>query len=251
MKDYTIYTLIIIISSIVAVIIIELLFVRFAGSAVPVPAVPREAQTSGTGERLKFLVMGDSTAISQGSNYSDGYAVASAEHLAQSFEVTMLNLGISGATTEDVRADQLTDAVAFTPDVVLLAVGANDAIRFSSHTSINNSLQQIIDALRRSNPDVQIIVTRSPAMDAVDRFPLLTKQLMRLRTLQVNAAFEESINKNNLILAPIAEKTRAAFLADSTLTAADKFHPNARGYALWNPVIITAIDTAVGRMQNN
>lgn len=82
-------------------------------------------------------------------------------------------------------------------------------------------------------------------MDSVTRFPDGAKQIMGLRTRQVNAIIADLIKKNGLIHAPIAEKTRDAFIADPTLTAADNFHPNARGYALWIPVIITAIDQAV------
>jgi len=89
------------------------------------------------------------------------------------------------------------------------------------------------------------VVTSSPAMDSVTRFPDGAKQLLGLRTRQVNAVFEELIEKNGLIAAPIAEKTRDAFIADPTLTAADNFHPNARGYALWIPVVNQALDVAV------
>jgi lysophospholipase L1-like esterase len=80
-------------------------------------------------------------------------------------------------------------------------------------------------------------------MDSTPRFSLWpAKQLMGLRTRQVNTVFAGLIKQNHLTFAPIAVKTRAAFLADPTLFAADEFHPNARGYVLWKPVINDALD---------
>lgn len=235
----------VIILVIVITIVAELLFVRFSGSVVPAPAIPRDPITLGSGKTLTYVVMGDSTSISQGSDYEKGYALASARHLALHRKVTFVNTGISGATTKTVLDDQLKKAASYKPDVVLIAVGANDTTAFTGADSIKDSAQKIIDGLKKANPNVHIIMTRSPAMDSVTRFPFISKWVMGLRTKQVNAVFETIIEKNHVTLAPIAEKTRAAFLADPTLTAPDNFHPNARGYALWTPVIIGAVDEAL------
>lgn len=223
----------------------EVLYIKYNGTPVAAPTIPRGPQTLGSGSKLTYVVMGDSTTVAQGADYGDGYPLASARHLAEKYEVTFVNTGISGATAESTLQQQLSDAMQYKPDLVLLAVGANDTTHFTKGLTIQKSIQSIVDGLKASNPDVKIVVTRSPALDSVSRFPFGAKQLMQLRTKQVNKAFEPLIAKNNLILAPIAEQTRDAFLADPTLTAEDKFHPNARGYALWTPVINRAIDEAL------
>lgn len=225
--------------------LIEILIIKYNGIYVPAPTIPREPQLLGVGAPLTFVVMGDSTSIGQGTDYDNSYAMASATHLAKTYEVTLINTGISGAKVRDVIDTQLDQATINKPDVVLLGVGANDTTHFTGLADLRTSLQHIVDELRQSNPDVHIIITRSPAMDAVSRFPWVSKQLLRFQTMRVNSAFDEIIAKNNLTPALIAEKTREAFLADPSLTAADKFHPNARGYALWTPVITDAIDTAL------
>jgi acyl-CoA thioesterase I len=231
---------------IIAAIVAELIIIAVGGTPVPAPTIPRASQVLGSGKKMTYVVMGDSTSISQGSDYEAGYALASARHLAtKNYEVTFVNTGISGATAKTVADDQLAKAVSYKPDVVLIAVGANDTTHFTSGNSIKSSMQTIIDALKKANPAVKIVVTRSPAMDSVSRFPFISKWVMALRTKQVNDAFETVINENDLILAPIAEKTRAAFLKDSSLTAEDNFHPNARGYALWIPVINDTFDTVL------
>lgn len=230
-------------------VVAELLYIKYNGTSVSAPVIPRGAQTSGSGSELTYVVMGDSTAVGQGAPYKDSYASKSADYLAKKYQVTFVNTGVSGARTKDVFVDQLSKSAAYKPDIVLLAVGANDATHFTKSSTLQDYLQKIIDGLKRSNSNVQIIVTGSPAMDSVSRFPIGAKQIMGLRTKQVNQAFKSIVAKNKLLVASIAQETRRAFLADPTLTAADNFHPNARGYALWVPVIEKSLDSAVKNLR--
>lgn len=232
----------------VCVLVAEVLYIAFSGNRIARPTIPRDIQVFGNGRPLRYAVMGDSTSISQGSDYEHGYALSSARHMAKKHTVSLLNTGVSGATAKTMQ-QQLKSVVAFQPDIILLAIGANDATHFTRGASIKKSLDASIQSLRSQNPATIIIVTGSPAMDSVSRFPFLSKLIMRLRTYQVNKVFEQLIAEHDLIYAPIAKKTRKAFLADPTLTAADKFHPNARGYALWIPVINAATDTALTRFE--
>jgi lysophospholipase L1-like esterase len=228
-----------------AFVVVEVLIIKYNGTPVPEPHIPRQAQTAGSGSPLSYVVLGDSTAVAQGAAYDQGYAVGSWKYLAERYEVTMVNLGVSGATVQTVYEDQVPKAADLKPDVVLLSAGANDATHFTRRATVQTFLQKIIDDLKRANPDVRIVVTRSPAMDSVSRFPIGARQLLGLRTRQINDAYAPLIARNNLFVAPIAERTRAAFLADTSLTASDKFHPSARGYALWTPVINEALDAAL------
>jgi acyl-CoA thioesterase I len=239
-------------SSVIVVLLLfalgEILIIKYSGGDVPAPNIPRAAQILGSGPLLTYVVMGDSTSIGQGADYGRSYAVASARHLAKTHRVTFVNVGISGAKTKNVLDTQLGKAAKYRPDIVLLAVGANDARHFTNGKTIRQSVQQTVDGLRQANCAVRIVVTGSPAMDATPRFGLWpAKQLMGLRTRQVNTVFTGLVKKNNLTFAPIAAKTRAAFLADPTLFAADEFHPNARGYELWRPVINNALDQALSQ----
>lgn len=226
-------------------VIINVLIVRYSGKPVPVPDISREPQTFGEGPQLTYVVMGDSTGVAQGAEYSEGYAVASAKHLAQTHTVTFVNTAQSGAVAKDVANKQAAHAASHRPDIVLIAVGANDVTHLTRGATIERSMQQTIDQLKAANPTVRIVVTGAPAMDTVTRFPWTVQRLARMRVDQVNRVFDRLAASNDLTFAPIAEQTRTAFEADPTLFAADKFHPNARGYALWTPVIIRALDEAL------
>lgn len=228
--------------------VIEALIVTLNGNRVPVPDIPRGAQVTGKGPKLTYVILGDSTAVGQGTDYAHSYAYQTAKHLAEAHTVSLTNLGISGAKLEDVVARQLEQAVHVQPDIVLIGVGANDVTHFTSLSSMRSSFQKILDDLKQANSNVRIIATRSPAVDSVSRFPIVSKRILKTRVSQTNEMFDAIISKNkNVTPAHIAEKTRGAFLADPSLTAEDNFHPNARGYALWTPILNEAIDQALSR----
>lgn len=172
-----------------------------------------------SGERLVYVVLGDSTAAGIGGSYERGIAVSTARELAQTFRVTMTNLSVSGARMRDVRQQQLAAAEASRPDVVLLSAGAN--------------------------AEVRIVITGSPDMGAPPVIPRLLRGLAARRTQQANGMFERETAEHDLIFAPIARTTGPLFRADHSLFADDRFHPNDRGYATWMPALNQALAEAL------
>lgn len=219
-------------------VLFEALFVAFNGSKVPAPNIPRESQIFGEGQDLNYAVLGDSTAISQGGIYEEGIAVSTAKQLAPHQRVVLRNFGVSGACTKDVLQDQLPRVSAvFKPDVVLIAVGANDVTHLTRSGSVRQSLQAIIDQLKKDNPNVKIVLTGAPDMGAVPRFPQPLRWLAGIRTEQINKVFTEADQQDNVTLAPIAVTTGPIFQKNPSLFAPDKFHPNSAGYKIWAPVL--------------
>lgn len=230
----------------VILLIADVLIIKYSGSPVAAPNIPRKVQKFGSGSPLKFVVMGDSTSIGQGTEYEHSYAYAAAQHLSKNYQVSLLNVGVSGARTKDVADNQLPKALKQKSDIVLIAIGANDVTHLTSLSSVKSSFMRTIDGLRTDNPDVKIVITGSPAMGSVARFPWPIKQLAGLRAKQLNNdVFMPAARDDNLVFAPVAEKTGPAFRADPTLFAQDKFHPSTRGYALWFPVVNAGLDSAL------
>lgn len=228
------------------VVLSQVLWINFAGKAVPRPQVSRDEQLIGSqGTALRYVVLGDSTALSQGGEYAQGYATASAEFLAkQGHVVFWSNKAVSGARAKDVP-QQLDKVLATAPDIVLIAVGANDVTHLGSPRSVVGSLGETVDALRVVQPDVKIIVTGAPDMGSVPRFPQPTRWFMGERTKQLNTAIEQFAQDEGVIFAPIARTTGPAFRQHPEYFAQDKFHPNTQGYALWTPVITDALRAAL------
>lgn len=193
--------------------------------------------------RLTFVVLGDSTGAGRGADYEAGIAVGSARALARSGRrVTLVNLSVSGATLADVRAEQLDAAESTRPDLVLVSAGANDVTGLRSTGAIREDLEAIADRLGRDAP---IVVTGSPDVGSAPRLAQPLRALAGLRAEQVNDTVREVVRERGLVFAPIAERTGPAFRRDRTLFAPDGYHPSADGYALWIPVLLEALETAL------
>jgi len=231
--------------AVITFVIVELLWVLYNGMPIPAPAISRTPQTIGKGPSLRYVVLGDSTAVSQGGSYDQGYVVATAQYLAGTHQVTWVNFAISGSRAADITTTQLKQAVMFKPDLVLIAVGANDVTHLTSSGGVRASLSSTIVALRKANSTVKIILTGSPDMGSVPRFPQPTRWLAGIRTKTLNKTIQQLVAQQHVTFAPIAEKTGPTFRAHPDLFAVDKFHPNTKGYLLWIPVLTTAIDQAL------
>jgi len=199
------------------------------------------------GPGLTYVVLGDSTAAGRGAPYQSGIAVATAQHLATSRRVTLTNLAVSGARMADLVRSQVGAAAALRPDAVLIAAGANDVTNLTSTSSVQRDLRTLVERLRGSNAEVRIVVTASPDVGSARRLAQPLRWVAGWRTEQINAAIAKVVAERGLTLAPIAQRTGPLFRKDPRLFAADRFHPNARGYATWTPVLDAALDRALGR----
>lgn len=225
----------------ITLVLIEGLIIKFNGKPVPRPDIPRGKQSVGSGPLLTYVILGDSTSISQGGDYAQGYAVQSALHLAQKHTVTYQNFGVSGARVHDVLHEQLPKALTAKPDVVLVGIGANDVTHLTSLKAIELDMDSLIDQLRAVNPNVRIIITGAPQMGSVPRFPQPAKWLAKQRTAQVNTVLDQVARHKKIMFARIADKTGKTFEQNPQLFAQDKFHPTTEGYALWTQVITEAL----------
>ena len=206
----------------------------------------REPSVFGSeGQPLSYVVLGDSTAAGVGAPYADGIAVQTAQALARTRQVTMRNFGVSGARMRDVLEAQLPQAEVIKPDLVLLSAAANDVTHLTSIPAMRRRLREVVRRLRVANPRVLIVVTGSPDMGSPPRVPWILRGAASLRTKMVNRMFRSEATKLDLVFAPIAEATGPLFRRDRTLFEADRFHPNARGYATWVVVLNEALARAL------
>jgi lysophospholipase L1-like esterase len=81
-------------------------------------------------EALPYVAMGDSAGVGVGSRDGRGYVDRVYDRLeAVAPRARLVNLCLSGATSETVREKQLAQAVAARPAIVTLFIGANDLWR--------------------------------------------------------------------------------------------------------------------------
>lgn len=201
------------------------------------PAPPRSLTLASPGPALTYVVLGDSTAAGVGTDYESGIAVQTARELARRHAVTMVNLGVSGARMRDVREQQLAEAAALRPDVVLLSAGANDVTHLTRIRSVRADLRAIVRELTAANPEVRIVITGAPDMGSPPRMPRWLRGVATRRSRVMNRMFRAEAAAEGLLFAEIAERAGPRFRGDFSLYADDGFHPNDRGYATWLPLL--------------
>lgn len=237
-------TLVLIISLFVFILIIliaNLVAIVYNGKSVPAPVISRESTTVGEGDALTYLILGDSTTIAQGADYEQGFVVKTVEELAEKYSVTYQNFGQSGARISDVATSQMQESSTIIPDVVLVAVGANDVTHFTSLQSVESSMIQIIKELKSRNKDVKIIFTGAASMGDVKRFIQPSKWFLGKRTNDVNNIMEKVSLEYDVTFAYIARETGQQFADNPQYFAEDNFHPNNDGYSIWTDVLNSVI----------
>jgi acyl-CoA thioesterase-1 len=160
------------------------------------------------------LVMGDSLSAAYGIDREKGWVNILARRLSRiDSEHQVINASISGETTSGgVRRLPLL-LHAHRPQIVVLALGANDGLRASDTHRIEHNLQTMIESAKDHNALILLIGIRLPPNYGAS----------------YNAAFEAVFPKlaeqHHLPLIPFLLKNVATY---EELMQADRYHPTAR-----------------------
>jgi acyl-CoA thioesterase-1 len=131
---------------------------RRAVTAVAVMLSILLAQSSAAATMKRILVFGDSLSEGLWLKPTQAYPALLLEKLRTaglSFEIT--NASQSGGTTED-GLRRLAPHLKKKIDIFILELGVNDVFHGVPIDQIRNNLQEIIDRVKRANPEVRVII---------------------------------------------------------------------------------------------
>lgn len=126
---------------------------------------------------------------------------------------TVINMGRGGDTTADALA-RLDEVIAQNPDVVIVALGANDAAQLLEPEITRENLEEIITRLKAE--DITVILAGSPVIsipqwDFPERF---------------TSIYSDLAEKHDLIYAPFFLE---GVIGDVMMNTNDRVHPNTAG----------------------
>jgi lysophospholipase L1-like esterase len=121
----------------------------------------------------KVVAFGDSLVFGVGSQKGGGFVSVLSERLG----VEIINKGISGNTTED-GLSRIDEIFALEPDVVVLLLGGNDALRRIPEAQTFANLKNIIIQLKAKNIQVLLLGVRGGLLgdSFKDNFKTLSKE---------------------------------------------------------------------------
>ena len=191
------------------------------------------SQPRGEAGGLVYVALGDSAAQGVGASSPEhGYVGRIAELLRQSTgrPVLVHNLSVSGATVADVAEGQLPQLAGLDADLVTVAVGGNDVRGYEAAAFA---------------ADVDRLVAGLPAGTFVADVPYFMHGRWETDSAEAAGVIREAVEGADMVLVPLNDALRAEGVrAMLTQTAADAFHPNDRGHAVWARAFWTSITEA-------
>lgn len=198
----------------------------------------------------RFVVLGDS--IAEGLHDPlPGYHPlpfadrVHAELAAYRPELAYLNLGRRNLRTREVRAEQLATALAFGPDLALVACGANDAMRPGYEAradAVDADLAAIVSAL--SGAGALVVTVGIFVLPEYPGVPVWLGPAFRRRMVALAGRTRAVATRLGAVHVDLAAHPATA---DDSLTGADGLHGNGRGQAIAAAEMVRALGAHLGR----
>ena len=193
-------------------------------AAPPAPAAPAAAAT-------KIVAFGDSLTAGYGLKPSDAFPVQLKARLEQDgYAVEIENAGVSGDTTSGGLA-RLDWAIADHPDIVLLELGANDALRGIDPKLTRTNLDAMLARLTRDHIKVLLVGMKAPrnwGPEFDNAFDAIYPDLAKKYAVPLYPFFLDGV------------------ALDAKLNQGDGLHPNAAGIEVIVAKIAPAVERLVG-----
>lgn len=198
--------------------------------------------------RLRLAALGDSTLTGPGLGHGGEVWIRSvARSLAagEGVGVEVRSFGVEGARVRDVRDAQLDAALAWAPDVVVTAVGTNDAVHLTPRPQFARDLHAVVSALCAAVPVV--VIGGVGDLGGIARVPFPLTVALRARGRQIDAVIRDVVRAHPAGYIDVSAVDLAFRRGGAALFSPDLFHPNELGHALWAQAATPVVRDAVRR----
>jgi acyl-CoA thioesterase I len=190
---------------------------------------------------LRVAVLGDSSVTAPGVSGPDEIWVSLiCARLGERYHVVMRSFAVSGSRASDLIRDQLEPTLAFDPNLVLVAVGANDAIKGVSHRAFEQNLDELIEAL--SETDAVIVMSGVGDLGTIPRLYPPLRNMMSHRSAVFDRIHREVAARYGAHVVDQRSDEPQLWYRDPGLWSADLFHVSAAGHQRWANVVWRAVE---------
>ncbi len=196
------------------------------------PEAPVPAPSAAATDTLTVVFFGDSLTEGYGlaGRQDEAYpALVGAMADSAGVAVRVVNAGVSGHTSADGLARIEWTLRDVTPDVFVLALGANDGLRGLRPEAMEANLRQTLQRVRAKNADARVVIA---GMEALPNYgPDYTG---RFRAVYPTLAREFDAELIPFLLADVAGVRR--------LNQGDRLHPTAEGHRVMAATVWRALE---------
>jgi len=211
-----------------------------------IPKLPEATGSSGfvhhnSDKQLKLLCLGESTMAGVGvATHDEGFAGTLAKALVPliTASVKWEVIARSGYTAEHV-AQKLVPKIDFAPDIIVIALGGNDAFTLSSPKKWKNSIQELIDRIQDKFPNVPIAFTNMPPIKAFPAFTWPIRFVIGNLVEILGQALEEVVEENSDVYYSSERidlkiwSERYGVKNETSAFFSDGVHPSLLTYQVW------------------
>lgn len=213
------------------------------------PSFPNQDPSGSFGDpslpRLRIVALGDSSITAPGiEDLDDTWVRKVAALLADDHHVELIAVAVGGSKARDVVEGQLREAVRLRPDIALVSVGANDAIRATTTASYRADIELIASSLEEAGAVVVLMGVGD--LGSIPRLPPTLRPILSRRAAGFNAAAEAvAARSNSIVKIHVAGRISTAFWDDPGLFGPDEFHAGPRGHAVFAEEMVPALRAAL------
>ena len=204
----------------------------FAASALTLSAITAFPTAAATAAGARIMIYGDSLSAGYGINPKDGW-VSLLQAKLQPDGITVVNSSISGETTSGGLSRIKTDLRRIGPNVVVLALGANDGLRGLPVADMKKNLQSMITTIQAANAKVVLLSIQIPPNYGIE-------YAQQFRDLYFELAKSNKVEKPPFLLEGVADKLE--------LFQADRLHPKAEAQARILENVLPTIRRAIDKL---
>jgi lysophospholipase L1-like esterase len=150
-------------------------------------------------------------------------------------------LGRSGATARALLKECIDPAPPLEADVVVVILGVNDTLGFSSPGRWLAALDALLRSVRRQSVDAAVVMAAVPPMQHFPALPSPLRQVLGLRAYVLDrVAIRWAKERPAVVHVPHPSAERMEI---PQIFCSDGFHPSAMGYERWSAALAAAAAT--------
>jgi len=194
---------------------------------------------------IVYVALGDSTGFGVGAR-EGGYVKRLFDRINERRPTsTLLNLCVSGATTDDLVREQLDRAVELNPDLVTVGIGINDIGHGLTLEQFSTNYETILSTLKEKT-HAQIVVTNLPDVSSAPRIPDSMRITYQRQIDQFCQRLVEIAERHGVTVFDIYTITKDELPSHPEYFSNDGFHPSDDGYELWATQMWPTVAKVIG-----
>lgn len=194
---------------------------------------------------LRLVAIGDSSITAPGArSVDDAFIRRIAHSLTDRYFVQLHALAVGGSKARDIIDNQLEEAVAIGPDLVVLSVGANDAIRGVTPQSFRIDLEEITGRFVELGASVAIVGVGD--LGSIPRLPRFLRWYLTYRSGVFDAVSAEvAASYPSTVKADVRGQLSRDFWEDPRMFSGDLFHASSYGHERFGHHVSVAVERAL------